>query len=45
MTRAYACLASLLDTCRLRGSNGIETLAQTIPVARKGRAVGGESKG
>lgn len=38
-TRAYACLASLLDTCRLRGSNGIETLAQTIHAARKGLAV------
>jgi hypothetical protein len=38
-TRAYACLASLFDTCRLRGTTGIETLAQTIHAARKGLAI------
>ena len=38
-TRAYACLASLFDTCRLRGSTDIGTLAQTIHAARKGLAM------
>ncbi|HET9643475.1 MAG TPA: transposase, partial [Burkholderiaceae bacterium] len=35
-SRAYGLLASVFDTCRLRGTNGIETLAQTIAAARKG---------
>jgi transposase len=38
-SRAYGLLASVFDTCRLRGTNGIETLAQTIDAARKGLPV------
>ena len=38
-TRAYACLASLFDICRLRGTTGIEALAQTMHAARKGLAM------
>src|SRR5215207_7473472 len=37
-TRAYAWLASLIDTCRLRGASSLPTLAATIATARKGLA-------
>jgi transposase len=37
-TRAYAWLASLIDTCRLRGASSLPTLAATIAAARKGLA-------
>jgi IS1 family transposase len=37
-TRAYAWLASVIDTCRLRGASSLPTLAATIAAARKGLA-------
>lgn len=35
-TRAYAWLASVIDTCHLRGACCLPTLAGTIAAARKG---------
>jgi len=35
-TRAYAWLASVIDTCRMRGAGILSTLAATIAAARKG---------
>jgi hypothetical protein len=37
-TRAYAWLASVIDTCRMRGASILSTLAATIAAARKGLA-------
>lgn len=37
-TRAYAWLASVIDTCRMRGASILSMLAATIAAARKGLA-------
>ena len=38
-TRVFTLLASVMDTCRLRGVNSMQFLAQAIAFARKGLSV------